>query len=132
MLIPESVEPRFSRAGHGSDRRERETGHESGYGYHPTALPTVGPYAIPVPGFSLCPGTALSVMATENPHPSEKGTTGKVLRTFTREPRPESGLDCLIGAIFARQMLQSVLASSGTESEQRGNTLQGFTDSGER
>ena len=34
------------------------------------------------------------------PLPSEQGTIEKVLSTFTREPRPESGLDCLICATF--------------------------------
>ena len=40
------------------------------------------------------------------PLPSEEGTTQQhrntILRTFTRKPRPESGLDCLTCAIFAR------------------------------
>ena len=36
-------------------------------------------------------------------HPSEEGTTSRVWRTFTWEPRPEFGLDCLICSKFARQ-----------------------------
>ena len=36
------------------------------------------------------------------PLPSEKGTTLNVLRTFPAKPRPESGLDCLMCATFAR------------------------------
>ena len=37
------------------------------------------------------------------PFASEQGTTDKGLTTFTRKPRPESGRDCLVCAIFARQ-----------------------------
>ena len=37
--------------------------------------------------------------------PSEEGTPWKV---FTRKPRPGSGLDCLICAIFTRQRLGGV------------------------
>jgi len=37
-----------------------------------------------------------------SPPASEDGTTYKVIRTFTRKPRPESGLDCLSCAKFAR------------------------------
>ena len=33
----------------------------------------------------------------------EEGTTSNVPRTFTRKPRPESGLDCLTCSTFARQ-----------------------------
>jgi len=32
--------------------------------------------------------------------PSEEGTSLHVVRTFTWEPRPETGLDCLVCAIF--------------------------------
>ena len=35
--------------------------------------------------------------------PSEEERPEKVLRTLTPKPRPESGLDCLMCAIFARQ-----------------------------
>jgi len=38
-----------------------------------------------------------------NPLPSEERTTQKLLRTFTRRSRPESGLDCLTCAMFARR-----------------------------
>jgi len=41
--------------------------------------------------------------AVWGPFPSEEGTTYKLLMTFTIEPRPDSGLDCLICAEFARQ-----------------------------
>ena len=37
------------------------------------------------------------------PLPGEEGTTQKVLRTCTWEPRPEFGLDCLTCASSARQ-----------------------------
>ena len=37
------------------------------------------------------------------PLPSEEGTPQNVLKTCAIEPRPESGLDCLVCAIFARQ-----------------------------
>ena len=39
------------------------------------------------------------------PFSSEGGTTLMVLGTFTRKPRPESGLGCLTCAEFARQRL---------------------------
>ena len=39
----------------------RQTGYESGYVYSlPTALPTVGPYALPVPGFARGRGAEAS------------------------------------------------------------------------
>ena len=34
--------------------------------------------------------------------PSEEGSPQEVIRTFTSSPRPESGLDCLMCAIFAQ------------------------------
>ena len=37
------------------------------------------------------------------PLPSEEATTQEVVRTFTSRTRPESGLDCLICAIFVRR-----------------------------
>ena len=45
--------------------------------------------------------------------PSEEGITSKVLKDFymkakARFPRPKSGLDCLICAIFARLRLTQV------------------------
>ena len=43
------------------------------------------------------------------PLPREYGTTQKVLRTFNRKPRPESGLDCLTCATFARQRTTCVV-----------------------
>jgi len=49
----------------------------------------------------LGPGMFLTILL-----PSEKGTTRKGFKTFPRkrlEPRPESGLDCLIYAEFSRQ-----------------------------
>ena len=37
--------------------------------------------------------------------PSKRGTAWKVLRTFAWKPRPESGRDCLICAMFARKRI---------------------------
>ena len=37
------------------------------------------------------------------PLPSEEGTTPNVLGIFTESPEPESGLDCLVCAMLARQ-----------------------------
>ena len=48
----------------------------------------------------LCAGRAVMV---DWPLPSDKGTTSEVSRTLTYKPRPESGLYCLICAMFARQ-----------------------------
>ena len=39
----------------------------------------------------------------ETRNPSTKGTPLKVLRTFTRKPRPKSSRECLVCAMFARQ-----------------------------
>jgi len=39
------------------------------------------------------------------PLSSEEGTRLNVFWTFTSKPRPESGLDCLMCAKFARQRL---------------------------
>ena len=41
--------------------------------------------------------------SSEESLPSEEGRTQTVLTTFTWKPGPESGLDCLVCAIFARQ-----------------------------
>jgi len=46
------------------------------------------------------------------PLSSEEGITRKVFRTFTSGPRPESGLDCLICAEFARQRSCVTLAAN--------------------
>ena len=45
------------------------------------------------------------------PAPSKEETNPKLSRNFTLKPRPESGLDCLICAIFARQQLREVTAT---------------------
>ena len=39
---------------------------------------------------------------SSGPHPSKEGTTRQILRNFTWKPTAESGLDCLVCAIFAR------------------------------
>ena len=44
----------------------------------------------------------LHIYVRDLPLSSEEGATLNVLRTFTSEPRPESGLYCLMCAIFAR------------------------------
>ena len=40
-------------------------------------------------------------------HLREEGTISNVSRTFAVKPRPESGLDCLICAVFDRQRAAS-------------------------
>jgi len=57
-----------------------------------------------VTGTPLCNFTSVVVFAYDS-LPSEDGTPGRVLRDFAWKARPESGLDCLICAIFARQRL---------------------------
>ena len=44
--------------------------------------------------------------------PSEEGTTRKGLRIFNCNPRPESGLDCLLRAVFALDSGGLLLSSS--------------------
>ena len=44
-----------------------------------------------------------------DPLPSEEGTTRKILRVFTCKPRAESGLDCLVCAMFARRRTREQL-----------------------
>ena len=46
--------------------------------------------------------------------PSEEANSAKRLRTFTLKSRPESGLDCLVGALFARQRLDSIARDDWT------------------
>ena len=45
------------------------------------------------------------------PRPSEEGTTGNILRTFTWNSRPESGLDSLICAFSSSSLLSSLQLS---------------------
>ena len=47
-------------------------------------------------------------LSLTRPLPSKEGTTEHVLRTFTCTPGPESGLDCLMFAIFARERSTNV------------------------
>ena len=53
-------------------------------------------------GGSVCERERDGERTSEQP-PIEEGTAGKVLRTSTMQPRPESGPDCLLCATFARQ-----------------------------
>jgi len=50
-----------------------------------------------------CPSALFSSRQNNAPRPSEGGSTSNVLKTLTLKPGPESGRDCLMCAIFARQ-----------------------------
>ena len=43
------------------------------------------------------------VGCTPRPQPSEEGTTQNISRPVTRKPSPESGLGCVVGAMFTRK-----------------------------
>ena len=50
-------------------------------------------------------GQSSSACTTRYPRPGNEGEISKVVTTFVKDPRPESGLDCLMCATFARQRL---------------------------
>ena len=62
-----------------------------------------GPGPTPSTLTGVCLGAASQRHDRVLPLPSEEGTSYKVSRTFTWKPRPETGRDCVIRAIFARQ-----------------------------
>ena len=76
---------------------------------HQECTPSLAPFArqrSPIrhaAWFPLC--SRQTVLYVPYSLPSEEGTPCTVFRTLTQEPEPESGLDCLACAIFARQRL---------------------------
>ena len=69
-----------------------------------TSLPPQGTGQIMSALTSLSSGSPGVLPVLSQSHlPSEKGTTETVFRNFTGNTRPQSGLDCLICATFARQ-----------------------------
>ena len=66
---------------------------------------TTGVRAILGPAFfgSVDEMTRPRLTSAGTPFSSEEGTTRQGLRTFTLKPRPESGFDSLLSAIFVRQ-----------------------------
>jgi hypothetical protein len=53
--------------------------------------------------FQVVPSSLDGGLHFRAPLPSEMGTTQNAATTFALKPRPESGLDCLVCATFARQ-----------------------------
>ena len=78
--------------------------------------------------------------ACEFPLSSEEGTTEKFSRTFTLKPRPESGLGCLVCAMFARGRWRaarhsrdrSVVAEQRHEAESSGDKRSQAETSGDK
>ena len=67
-----------------------------------------------VPGFGFRgQGSEFRRIRPRLPLPSEEGTTQKLLRTSVWKPRPESGLVCLIRAIFARDRIPATTCGGG-------------------
>jgi len=62
----------------------------------------------PASGLEDGPASEVARLAGEVPPPSEEGTPETVLRTLTLKPRPESGLDCRMGATSARHLLPNI------------------------